>query len=84
MAAVPARLGDDRRGALIAGLDADSPATRAGLLVGDVVLQVGDVAIDGPRALQRALWDLADRDVDLAVQRAGAALTVRATIGSRP
>ncbi len=84
VAAVPARLGDDRRGALIAGLDAESPAAKAGLLVGDVVLLVGDVAIDGPRALQRALWDLADRDVDLAVQRAGAALTVRVTVGSRP
>ena len=84
VAAVPARLGDDLRGALIAGLDAESPAAKAGLLVGDVVLLVGDVAIDGPRALQRALWDLADRDVDLAVQRAGAALTVRVTVGSRP
>lgn len=84
VAAVPARLADGRFGALVAGVDDGSPAATAGLLVGDVVLQVGDVAVDGPRALQRALWDLAGHELDLAIQRAGAPVTVRATVGSRP
>ena len=42
-------------GALIAAVQPDSPALKAGLKQGDVVLRYGDEAIDSPRDLSRAV-----------------------------
>ncbi|MFC3125139.1 DegQ family serine endoprotease [Pseudoroseomonas globiformis] len=46
-------------GALVAQVQANSPASRAGLRPGDVVTAVGDTAVKSPRDLARAVADLA-------------------------
>jgi len=43
------------RGALVAAVQPDSPALKAGLKQGDVVLRYGDEAIESPRDLSRAV-----------------------------
>lgn len=71
-------------GALIASLEEGSPAAHAGLLVGDLIVELDGVAIDGPDALRLALGDRAGRTVAIALQRGGVRQQVTATIGTRP
>jgi S1-C subfamily serine protease len=71
-------------GALVASLDADGPAAKAGLLVGDVIVKLGGEPITGPLDLRGALLDRGGHEVDVELIRAGAPLTIRVTIGSRP
>lgn len=70
-------------GALIASLEDSSPAATAGLLVGDIIVELDGVAIDGPDSLRIALYDRADRSVSIAILRGGARQQVTATIGSK-
>ena len=46
---------DDRRGAVITDIDENSPAARAGLQAGDVILRAGSVAITSAADAQREL-----------------------------
>jgi S1-C subfamily serine protease len=85
--AYPAQLAADGRGALVAGLDDGGPGASAGLLVGDVILELRDGAaepITGPDELRAALADRAGRAVTLGLLRAGARLDLAVTIGTRP
>jgi S1-C subfamily serine protease len=70
-------------GALIASLEDGSPAAQAGLLVGDIIIELAGDPIDGPDALRLALGDRAGQSVSIAVVRGGARLDVSATIGSK-
>jgi putative serine protease PepD len=62
-----------------------SAADDAGLERGDVIIAVGDTAIDSPEDLGAAVRRLDPGDtVELRIQRDGSARTVTATLGTRP
>ena len=68
-------------GALVAEVTPDSPATRAGLRVGDVITSVGDAPVRTPRDLARVVGALPPgRDATLAVQRGGGRETLHAKL----
>ncbi len=70
-------------GALIANVEPDSPASRAGLRAGDVVTSVSGKAIANPRDLARAIGDnRPGSTVELAVRRDGAERDVRVTLAA--
>jgi S1-C subfamily serine protease len=70
-------------GALIASLEDGSPAARAGLLVGDILVELDGTAIDGPDSLRIALGDRAGASVTIAFLRGGVRQQATATIGSK-
>jgi serine protease Do len=74
---------DGATGALVANVEPDSPAAKAGLRAGDVVTAVGGKAVGSPRDLARAIGDnRPGATVDLAVRRDGAAREVRVTLAA--
>ncbi|MDP3177775.1 MAG: PDZ domain-containing protein, partial [Spirochaetaceae bacterium] len=78
--------GDGRSGALlVAGLEADSPASAAGLRVGDVLASIGDQAVAEPADLVAAL-DAArpGAELRLLVFRSGEKEELTAIPGARP
>lgn len=72
-------------GAIVVGLEPDSPAANGGFLVGDIITTWGGTAV-------RSVSDVADRlnagtvgkTISLGVQRGGSALELEITIGERP
>jgi S1-C subfamily serine protease len=80
----PVRL-DDGVGAMVMSVDKQGPAAQAGIRQGDVIVSVNNERIAGVRALVRSLGpDSVGSTVDLAIQRAGAPVNVKLTIGERP
>jgi S1-C subfamily serine protease len=80
----PIRL-DDGVGAMVMSVDKQGPAANAGIRQGDVIVSVNNERIAGVRALVRSLGpDSVGSTVDLAIQRAGAPVNVKLTIGERP
>src|SRR5713101_73604 len=63
---------DNKRGALLAQIEPDSPASLAGLLPGDVVIKLDGVDVNGVDDLIRALdRDRIDRTLEMEVLRMG-------------
>lgn len=60
-----------RGGALVADVAEDSPAARAGLQAGDVVVSVGGEEVEDPRDVVRALGDREAGSVEVRVVRRG-------------
>jgi len=80
----PVRL-DDGVGAMVMSVDKQGPAANAGIRQGDVIVGVNNERITGVRALVRSLGpESVGSTIDLAVQRAGAPVNVKLTIGERP
>jgi serine protease Do len=80
---------DKARGALIAAIDPDSPATQAGLRPGDVILSYDGKPVDRSRQLPRLVADSApDKPIKLTIWRDGKedeiTLTVVAYNPNRP
>ena len=71
------------RGALVGSVEHDGPAAQAGVLVGDIIVELDGVAITGPDSLRDALGDRGARSVALVVVRGGAKHEFAVTIGSR-
>ncbi len=64
---------------------AGSPADRAGIREGDIIVKVNDQAIDGDHPLDATLSEYAPGDtVTLALLRDGQTTTVELTLGTRP
>ena len=64
---------------LIRGVDEAAPAARAGLLVGDLIVRVGDHAIAKVDDLQDALEAVTTDAVEVAVVRGSDELTITVT-----
>jgi serine protease DegQ len=71
------------RGALVASIDDAGPAAVAGIVVGDILVELAGVAITDPDALRLALGDRPGEVVELTVLRGGAKQTLSVTLGSR-
>lgn len=90
VAGQPVRLSESQhpgvrtRGILVVNVPDDSPARRAGVIVGDVLLSLNGAPVEDPEALLSMLsGDLIDRPVPVEVLRAGAVQTVTVTLASR-
>jgi S1-C subfamily serine protease len=70
-------------GALVASVEDRGPAAAAGVLVGDVLVELDGVAIAGPDALRTVLGDRPGRVVKLVLQRGGARQELDVTLGSK-
>ena len=89
----PVRLGPSKdaqpsgtgRGILVASIDPDEPAARAGLLVGDIVTTWNAKPVDRVREVMRFLGsDSIGNTVNLGLLRGGAPTTLKVVIGERP
>jgi serine protease Do len=73
------------KGALVADLTAKSPALKAGIKPGDVILKVDDTEIGSDRDLAKVIGNIAPgKDVKLAIIRGGKPETVTVTLGTLP
>jgi S1-C subfamily serine protease len=70
-------------GLLVSSVQAGSAAEAAGLLLGDVLLKLGDARLTDAAALQAALEDVEGQRLTLGVLRAGLTLSVDVTAGAR-
>jgi S1-C subfamily serine protease len=69
---------------IVLSVQPDSPAARAGLLVGDVLLRAGEERLTSPAALLPSLdEDRVGRELSLRIMRAGEERTVTVVVGER-
>lgn len=68
-------------GVMVVQVMDDTPAARAGLKAGDVIVSVNDRGVKDTEALQKALRD-ADGKVSIGVSRKGSRRTIEADLGS--
>ena len=74
---------DEAKGALIATPQADSPAEKAGLKTGDVIMKVDGKPINNARDLARIIGNMApNTKAELTVLRDGKEQTTRVTLGA--
>jgi serine protease Do len=72
----------EARGALVVEPQADSPAAKAGLAAGDIIVSVDGVAVKDDRELVRRISSMAPgTSVDIGVLRKGETLTIKLTLG---
>lgn len=75
----------DGAGVLVTEVVADSPAARAGLQAGDVIVKVGDQEVASPDALHEAMAGTkAGDELTVQVLRKGSRQTVNARLGEMP
>jgi S1-C subfamily serine protease len=79
-----AQLAGRNRGALVASVEDGAPAAGAGVVVGDVIVEVAAAPISGPDSLRLALGDRPGETVELKVLRGGAVHVLSVSLGSRP
>jgi S1-C subfamily serine protease len=84
--ALRGRLGIEHRGGLVVvNLEADGPADRAGLLLGDIIIALENDAVSDPADLLAALGpDRVGKPAAVRVVRAGELVTVSVTVAERP
>lgn len=86
--AVPAKSGGaaagEATGLLISSLAPGGPAERAGLLIGDIVVRVGNEAAADLRALRAALAAFVGKVATLSILRGGVAKELQVEVGERP
>ena len=74
-------LGADIDGVVVTSLKSDGHAAEAGLRVGDVILQVGDVAVSGVADVRRAIADARTGAVLIQIARGDARLFLGVRVG---
>jgi serine protease Do len=76
---------DSDNGVTIAGVERTSPAARAGIRQGDMILAVNGEHIETSRGLIRAIAAIPPgKEVSLSIRRQGRAMDVPVTVGRRP
>ena len=80
------RTSDGRaRGLIVVGVSDNSPASAAGVLVGDIVLAFDGQPVESPEELlDLLLGDRVGRAVPLTILRGGATMELTITVGERP
>ena len=79
-----AQLAGRDRGALVANVEDGAPAATAGIIVGDIIVEVAGTPVTDPDSLRLALGDRPGETVELTVLRGGAKHTISVGLGSRP
>lgn len=75
----------ETRGVIVVGVDAEGPAGRAGVLLGDVITMIADVPVCSVREMLAQLDpETVGRDVPVDLIRAGARQRLTVRIGERP
>lgn len=83
VATQPVRLRDGRAGLVVLDVTEGGPAEAAGVLVGDVVVAVGEVEVGGPHDLVAALAGAAGQTRSVRIVRGGEEQTLDAVVGTR-
>jgi serine protease Do len=73
----PAPAGPDRSGVRVRQVLASSPAAKAGIKTGDLVLRMNGRAVDGPKAVRAALADIQPDDSFILLVRRGSGADAR-------
>jgi PDZ domain len=73
----------DKKGLKVLAVIKDSPAAKAGLLRGDVLLKISDVELNKPEELSPMVRKFQGQNVAIEYERAGEAKITQATINSR-
>ena len=83
---IAAALGFDKaKGVLVSDVTADTPAAKAGITRGDIVLSVNGTEVNSPRDLTRLIaTDAPGATVTLSLMRAGKPVETSVTLTSRP
>ncbi|HET7500929.1 MAG TPA: trypsin-like peptidase domain-containing protein [Kofleriaceae bacterium] len=71
------------RGALVGSVEDGGPAATAGVIVGDILVELAGLPITDPDSLRLALGDRPGETVELIVVRGGGRQTFSVTLGSR-
>ena len=79
-----AQLAGRDRGALVVGVEDGAAAAAAGMLVGDIIVELAGAPVTDPDSLRLALGDRPGEAVDLVVLRGGGRHALSVTLGSRP
>lgn len=82
-AAASTRLGGQTSGALVVRVDDDSPAARAGLVMGDVLVALDGEAVAGPDDVREVLLDRRGKEIEARIVRVGAVEALRVTVGEQ-
>jgi S1-C subfamily serine protease len=70
---------------MVVSVDPDGPAREAGILIGDVIVELDGAPLPGPRSLLAKLTTESVGNVaQLKLLRAGQIATARVAIGARP
>jgi S1-C subfamily serine protease len=78
------QLGDAPRGVLVIMVESESPADRAGLLVGDVIVAAGGISVAEPQDIAELLGaERVGATLPLSVVRGGERRTIDVTVGER-
>ena len=76
---------DSDNGVTVAGVEPTSPAARAGLQKGDMILAVNGEHVDTSRVLIRTVAaQMPGKSVSLSIRRQGHAMDISITVGQRP
>jgi S1-C subfamily serine protease len=81
----PVELPDHHKGLIVLSLEAEGPASRAGVLIGDVLVSLGGAAVEDTDDIQGVLEKHAvGQTIAAGLVRGGAALSIDIAIGERP
>jgi S1-C subfamily serine protease len=72
------------RGALVVNVEDGAPAAAAGIILGDVIVELDGAPVTDPDSLRLALGDRPGKTVALAVLRGGVAHALSVSLGSKP
>ncbi len=70
-------------GALVGSVEDGSPAGLAGVIAGDIVIELGGAKVSDPDSLRAAIIDRPGEVVDLVLLRGGARQQLKVTLGSK-
>jgi len=81
----PVELPDHQKGLIVLSIEPDGPAAKAGILIGDILIALGDRAAADTDDVQAALEAFGvGNNVEVTVVRGGASRKIGVVIGERP